>query len=380
VSTEFPPGPGGIGTQAFQLARSLSELGWRVAVLSPQDYAPDKEIQRLNTSQSFRIVRQQHHTSRMLEGMGRFWSLVRLSMDFQPDILLASGARSVYQAAVYSEFSGRPWVAVAHGGKEFGALRPWVCLVNRWAYSNADVVVCVSNFARRRMLDFGVNAPRVEVITNGADAHLFRPLAPEVPQELRRKWKLERAWIILTVGRLAKRKGQEIVIRALPRVLEGHPEVHYVMIGLPQIQTQLEQIAKDLDVLPHVHFLGTVDDATLVSAYNACDLFAMTSLQQMDGDAEGYGIAVLEAALCGKPAVVSGESGLAEAVIHDQTGLLVPENDPEAVAEAILRMLGDDTARYWMGQQAREHALNRQTWTSRAELYDRVLKKTLAEG
>ena len=74
---------------------------------------------------------------------------------------------------------------------------------------------------------------------------------------------------------------------------------------------------------------------------NACDLFVMTSRNTADGDFEGYGIAVIEAALCGKPAVVSAGSGLGEAIVAGETGVLVREDDPPDTARAIAELLAD---------------------------------------
>jgi phosphatidylinositol alpha-1,6-mannosyltransferase len=377
VSTEFPPGPGGIGAQAFHLASGLCALGWQVAVLSPQDYASEDEIQVLSSAHPFRIFRQHHLSNTVLEGANRLGDLFRLGREYQPDILLASGARAVWLAALYARVSQCRWAAIAHGGIEFGTRLAWERAVNRWAYNRPQAVVCVSQFARRRMLDFGVHVPWVEVITNGADERLFKPLDHQVPAALRRQWGLEKAEIILTVGSLTERKGQEIVIRALPGILKTRPQAHYVMAGLPHIQAKLERLAQELGIQQHVHFLGRVGQATLVAAYNACDLFAMTSRHSEEGDAEGYGIAVIEAALCGKPAVVSDGSGLAEAVTHEQTGVLVPENDSPAVSQAVVRLLGDAAYRERLGQQARRQALSRQTWTSRVALYDCFLREIL---
>lgn len=277
VSTEFPPGPGGIGTQAFHLARGLSELGWQIAVLSPQDYAPEQEIQRLNAAQPFRIVRQHHSGSAAFEGVGRLWSLVRLAREFRPDILLASGARAVWLAALYGKLSRCSWAAIAHGGTEFGTPVRWKRAASRWAYSQPDAVVCVSDYARRRMLEIGARGPRLEVITNGADDCVFKPGDPQNSGAVRQELGLDEAEIILTVGSLSERKGQEIVLRALPRILQNRPGVVYVMVGLPIIQKKLEKLAQELGVHQHVCFLGRVDQATLVAVYNACDVFVMAS-------------------------------------------------------------------------------------------------------
>jgi phosphatidylinositol alpha-1,6-mannosyltransferase len=150
------------------------------------------------------------------------------------------------------------------------------------------------------------------------------------------------------------------------------------MAGLPTIQAQLEKLAAELGVAGHIHVLGRVDQPTLLAAYNACDLFLMTSRHSSDGDSEGYGIAVIEAALCGKAAVVSGESGLAEAVVDGQTGLLVTEDNPEETARAVLRLLQDEALRHKMAKQAHKRALEESTWSKRVDAYERILTELLA--
>jgi len=126
-------------------------------------------------------------------------------------------------------------------------------------------------------------------------------------------------------------------------------------------------------VADRVHFLGRVDESTLIEAYNACDVFVMTSRHTADGDFEGYGIAVVEAALCGKPAVVSGDSGLEEAVLDGETGLVVPQNDPTATASAIIRLLTDEKLYFRLAEQARLRALSEQTWDHRVGEYHSIL-------
>jgi phosphatidylinositol alpha-1,6-mannosyltransferase len=157
-------------------------------------------------------------------------------------------------------------------------------------------------------------------------------------------------------------------------VLKSAPAVHYLMAGLPALKEPLTSLARDLGVADRVHFLGRVDQETLVTAYNACDVYIMTSRHSKAGDFEGYGIAVVEAAFCGKPAVVSAGSGLEEAVSAGETGLVVPEDDHRATAAAITRLLSDVPLRRQLGRKARERALREQTWANRMVEYDRVLK------
>src|SRR5262249_42098920 len=163
-------------------------------------------------------------------------------------------------------------------------------------------------------------------------------------------------------GSVTERKGQDVVIRALPHILHQLPNTHYFIIGLPAKATEFAALAQKLGVADYVHFLGRVDAGTVVRYLNCADLFVMTSRHSHDGDFEGYGIAVVEAALCSRPAVVSANSGLAEAIIDGETGLCVPEEDEIATAQAIISLLRNESRRCAMGEAAQRRAMAEQTW------------------
>jgi phosphatidylinositol alpha-1,6-mannosyltransferase len=182
---------------------------------------------------------------------------------------------------------------------------------------------------------------------------------------------------LLTVGHVTERKAQDVVIRALPDVLRHFPDTHYLVAGLPTRRAEFAQLANELGVSRHVHFLGVVSDELLPRLYNLADLFVLVSRQAADGDVEGFGIVVQEAALSGRPSVVSRECGLEEAIQEGITGLAVPPDDPHATAEAIIALLRDDHRRRVMGEQAQQTA-QQATWSQRIAAYDRVLRDLLS--
>lgn len=376
-SAEFPPGPGGIGNHAFQIAKNLHSLGWEVTVLSSQDYSTDKEVKSFNTAQPFKIIRLKPFSPPPFEALYRLSILRSWVKSWPPDILMVSGEKAVWLMAVLSRLHPLAWVAIGHGF-EFGIQTSWKRYLTRKAFSAASGIICVSNYTRRRMLELGV-APQSEiVIPNGADSEVFHIIAKEQVDAFRHRLGLEQVPLLLTVGNVTQRKGQDIVIRALPHILKSVPEVHYLIVGLPTRKEALTELARELGVINRVHFAGKVTQPTLVEAYNACDLYVMTSRHSQNGDFEGYGIAVVESALCGKPSVVSSGSGLEEAIASGQTGLLAPEDDPEATAAAINKLLSDAAYRQLLGQQACERALREQTWATRSRRYDQFFKDIIA--
>ena len=372
VSTEFPPGPGGIGTHAHQLSLGLAAAGWAPVVLSPQDYATEAEIRSFNAAQPFPIVRLRRIPGPPFEAIYRAGVLGRWIGRHRPEVLIASGSRSVMLVAARVRGRGVPWVAIGHG-TEFGSRTGVDGRLLRWAFGQATSVVCVSEFSRRRMHDAGISAREELVIPNGADPSRFRRLPAEDALAARREIGLENARILITVGNVTERKGQDVVVRALPEILRAEPETHYVVAGLPTRGDELRELARGLHVADRVHLLGRVEPDRLTRLLNAADLFVMTSRNTASGDVEGYGIAAVEAALCGVPSVVAGGSGLAEAVVDGETGVVVPPEDPAATARAIVALLGDDAGRRAMGERARRRAEREQTWTGCAARYSETL-------
>ncbi|HSV73497.1 MAG TPA: glycosyltransferase family 4 protein [Chthonomonadales bacterium] len=376
VSSEFPPGPGGIGTHAWHVARQLQARGWEVRVLTPQDYVPVEEAERFNAEQPFGVVRAPSGKGALRNGVQRLRALRRLTQGRRPDVLVASGDRAVWLAAL-GRPAGVPFVAFGHG-TEFGSPRGWGARVSRWSFGRADLLVCVSEFTRDLVLAAGVRSRCIKVVPNGADDARFRVLPEPDAERCRRRWGLHGRRVLLTVGQVSERKGQDTVIRAMPEVLKSVPEALYLIVGLPSRESEYARLARELGVDEHVRFLGRREPDEVVELLNVADLFVMTSRTTPSGDCEGFGIAAVEAALCGKPAIVSEGSGLVEAIEHGRTGLAVPPDDAAATASAIVRLLTDAPMRERMGVAALERAQSEQTWAHRGEQYDHLLREVVA--
>ena len=381
LSVEFPPGPGGLGTLAFQLACGLQRLGWQVTAATPQTHAAQAEIEHFNAAQPFPIIQLPFFGPSPLEGFQRLIRLYGLARGARADILLGVGRESAFLGSFLAQLTGLP-LALVTAGSEFGGIplrgfpfggirRP----LTAWAYHQADLVIPISQYAAGLVTEQGVSSERQQVIPCGADEESFRPGLPVA--DLRRQLELEGRRVLLTVGRLTARKGQEVVLQALPAVLKAVPQAVYLMVGLPADQVRLQAQAQALRIAEHVRFMGIVPQAQLPRYYNLADLFVLLSRPDR-GQVEGFGIAVVEAALCGVPAVVSRHGGLPETVLPGETGLVVPPGDPQAAAQAILRLLADEPLRQGMGAQASQYALQHMTWVKVALAYSRALRQLLA--
>lgn len=373
-ATEFPPGPGGIGTHAYQLARHLHKLDWDVQVLTNQDYVHTDEIHAFNSHQTFKIQNLSKSRFSLIKIVFRILELLRIVRHFNPDVIVSSGERAVFLNAFLNLVYSKPWVAIRHGGTPLTKIQR---LLTRWSYQRANLIIFVSQYTQQALDTLKVQTQRSIVITNGAEAEFFRPIDHNPVTQFKNELNLGSTPIILTVGNVTERKGQDIVIRSLPYILKNYGDVHYLMAGLPTMKQSMQKIAIELGVEKHIHFLGRLSKDRLLLAYNACDIFAMTSRHNQQGDFEGFGIAVIEAALCGKPAVVSDNSGLKEAIIDQKTGTIVKENDPLSTAQAIINLLNSEETRNRMGRAAQERAINSQTWEVSILQYHKALEELL---
>jgi phosphatidyl-myo-inositol dimannoside synthase len=376
LTSEFPPGPGGLGTHAWQLARHLHKLGWEITVVASQDYASVEEINNFNHSQPFPIISIASHPLPPMRFVKR-WRVVSAWLNQnKPDVIIASGSRSVWMTAALSNRFHLTWIAVGHGS-ELTVKTPARKLITRWAFQKANGVICVSGFTKQQMNKSGIVANKTCVIPNGADPDVFQILPAKEIESFRARLGFADAKLILTVGNVTERKGQDVVIRALPEVIKEMPNAHYIIVGLPTRKKELLDLSRGLEVSEHVHFFERVNNEELLRFFNSCDVFVMTSRMTSDGDFEGYGIAVVESALCGKPSVVSGNSGLAEAVLDGETSFVVPENDERATAKAIIQILKNEEICRKMGEKARRYAITEQTWANRIIHYDQFLREIL---
>jgi phosphatidylinositol alpha-1,6-mannosyltransferase len=373
LSSEFPPGPGGIGTHAHQVSRHLSRLGWEVTVVAPQDLVDPAEARAFNAEQPFRVRSVPVRGGHLIRSMRRAATTVSSFRETAPDVVLATGFASV---RVAGRFPHRcPAVGVAHG-TETSPTSAVARRRARVAFGRMDAVVCVSEFTRSLVRALGISREDC-VIPNGADDETFLPASTDRVRSFRARIGVGDAPLLLTVGTVKQRKGQDTVVRSLPRLVERWG-VHYAVIGPELVPGRLAALAQELDLADHVHVLGPFSSRDLVDAYSACDVFVLASRRMPSGDCESFGIVAVEAALCARPAVVTDGSGLVEAVRPGATALVVPEDDPDAVADSVDALLAAPARRREMGEAARRHALDGLTWREVATRYDALLRRIVA--
>lgn len=220
----------------------------------------------------------------------------------------------------------------------------------------AQAVIANSQATAALLSEFSVDQQRIEVVYPVPTPPVYD--AQQI-ERVRVQHQLQGKRVILTVGRLVERKGQDKTLEALATLASSHDNLIYVLVGDGPYRPILEQKASALGV--QTVFVGEVADAERDAWMNLCDVFAMPS-RALPGDVEGFGMVFLEAAAGGKAVVAGDSGGVREAVFDKETGLLVDPLSVPAIADAIKQLLVDTPLAKNMGEQARKRYREYWSW------------------
>ena len=297
----------------------------------------------------------------------------RLLAGRRPAVIHAHfGIEGVY-ALPLAERLGVPLVTTFHGfdatlstaGFFASPAWAWYPLLRRRLARRGDLFLCASHFIRERLLAQGFPPERTRVHYIGVDSGAITPRAAE-----------EEEPVILHVARLVEVKGTEFLIRGFAMIALTHPRARLVLIGDGPLRGRLERLARECGIAERVVFLGALPHAGVLGWMRRAALLALPSVRTGSGRVEGLGMVVLEAAATGVPAIGSDLGGIRETIVDGETGFLVPEREPAALAARMGELLADVGLRHRMGVAARrrverEFDIVRQTVSLEA-LYDEV--------
>ncbi len=350
VTNDFPPRPGGI--QAFVHSLASRQPDGEVVV-----YAPAwKGAAAFDAAQPFPVVR--HPTSLMLP---------------TPDVLRR--ARSI--ASV--EGSDRVWfgaaaplgllaprlglaraVASTHGHEVGWAMLPGARQVLSRIGRGVDVVTYLGEYTRSR-LAAAVPPTKLERLPSGVDTALFRPGCGGA--EVRARHGLSDRPVVVCVSRLVPRKGQDVLIQALPAVQAAVPGAALLLVGGGPDAARLHRLAAEHGVADDVVLTGSVPWEELPAHYDAGDVFAMPCRTRRAGlEVEGLGIVFLEASATGLPVVAGRSGGSPDAVLDGSTGVVVDGTSVAAVAAEVGALLADRDRAAAMGAAGRDWVEREWRW------------------
>ncbi len=341
VTNDFPPRPGGI--QAFVHNLAVRQPAGEVVV-----YASDwKGSATFDAAQPFPVVR---HPSSLLLPTPAALRRVRQVAAAESCDRVWFGAAAPLALLARRLGLGRS-VASTHGHEVGWALLPGGRQALRRIGATVDVVTYLGDYTRARLAPALGPAARLERLPSGVDTQLFRPGGGE---EVRSRLGLADRPVIVCVSRLVPRKGQDVLIRALPAIRRRVPDTALLCVGGGPDAPRLTRLAAEFGVADDVVLTGSVPWAELPAHYAAGDVFAMPCRTRRAGlEVEGLGIVYLEASATGLPVVAGRSGGSPDAVQQGITGHVVDGTSVAEVAEAVGGLLADPARARQMGQAGR---------------------------
>ncbi|MEV7011074.1 glycosyltransferase family 4 protein [Streptosporangium sp. NPDC051022] len=362
VTNDFPPRAGGIQSFVHGLA----------ACLPPESvivYAPRwPGCGGFDTRQPYPVVR--HPTSLMLPTRAVARRAAELVAEFKCETVVFGAAAPLGLLAPRMRAAGaRRIIMITHGHEAAWAGVPGARALLARIGGHADAVTYLGEYTRRWLARV-IPEDRLVRLAPGVDTGVFRPGAGGAG--VRAALGLGSRPIVICLSRLVPRKGQDVLLRAWPRVLREVPDAVLLIVGGGPYRGALERLARPLGGSARI--TGPVPWASLPAYLDAGDVFAMPCRTRLGGlDVEGLGIVYLEASASGLPVVAGSSGGAPDAVLPGETGLVVDGTSPAEVAEALVGLLRDPAAARAMGERGREWA--EREWDSRlvGERFGRLL-------
>ena len=263
-------------------------------------------------------------------------------------------------------------VALSHGHEVWWAKIPIFKYLIRKIIHDVNYLGYLGNFTKSELLKVSNDPDKLIQIAPGIDTNHFMPRVAS--NKLITKHRLEDRRIIVCVARLVHRKGQDLLIQAMPKILESHPDAILLLVGVGPIKVMLENSARQLGITHKIVFAGRVSHNELPDYLAISEIFAMPVRSRFLGlEVEGLGIVYLEASACAKPVVVGNSGGAADAVIDGVTGVLVDSSKVDEISDAICKLLDDPIKSKQMGEAGRDWVVQNWQVSKWSDKFNKVL-------
>ncbi|GAA3149082.1 glycosyltransferase family 4 protein [Planomonospora alba] len=367
VTNDFPPRQGGI--QSF-----VHGLATRLPADSVVVYAPAwPGCERFDAGQPYPVVR--HPTSLMLPTPGVGRRAAELLTRHKCDTVVFGAAAPLGLLAPRLRAAGAEHVVMlTHGHEASWARLPLARHLLARIGGHADAITYLGEYTRRLLAPV-VGEERLVRLAPGVDTAAFSPDAARGGAAAALRAELGDGPVVVCVSRLVPRKGQDVLVRAWPRVLRAVPGARLVLVGGGPYRGRLERLVDRLGLRGAVRLTGPVDAAELPGYFALGDVFAMPCRTRLGGiDVEGLGIVYLEASASGLPVLAGSSGGAPDAVLPGETGLVVDGASAGAVAGALLELLGDPARARAMGERGRAWVGREWSWDLVSARFARILE------
>jgi phosphatidylinositol alpha-1,6-mannosyltransferase len=369
ITDTFLPHAGGSRLYYYNLFKRIAEMGDRVSILTSkvpgwQFFDCRVQTDRFRIRRSFKPLRDLSY-SQLPKLIGPLIKAGAVAISERPAVLHCGDLYPPGLIGVILKRLGRlPFIAYCHGEDiTLTDRRRFQPKVRNLIYQRADAIIANGDFAIENLLRIGIPCRKIHKVTPGVDTSVFYPLAPD--PELRQRYGIRDEVVLMTVARLAPRKGHSRVLHALAALGSAAPPVKYIICGIGSDEQKLRAIASQLQLQDRVVFAGFIPEDELNRHYNLADVLVMPNRVE-SGDIEGFGMVFLEANAAGKPVIGGRSGGASEAILHGETGLLVDPNDDGELRSALHTLITNADLRRRLGATGLSRARSEFTWASRA--------------
>lgn len=310
---------GGIGRYVTSLAKALKDRGHTVLVASSGGEL-EKVLSREGIRHIYLNIRTKSELSPKI--IKSFFTLKSFVEKEKIDLIHAHTRVTQVVAALLSNYRKVPYVTTCHGFfKERLGRRIFGCWGER--------VVAISEAVKDQLVNnFKVDENRIALIHTGIELDRFLgDISDEKRKDFKRRWNLNGAYVIGTIGRLSSVKGQDVLLKAAKRLVEDFSGLKVLLVGKGPDEARLRRLSANLGLDKNVIFTGSVDDTTEIIP--AMDIFVLPSIK------EGLGLSLVEAMAFGRPCIASRVGGIESLIENGVSGLLVKPGDPEELARAV---------------------------------------------
>jgi len=369
ITNDFPPRPGGIQTFCYEMVRRFDPESVTVLASSWEGAAV------FDAAQDFKIVRAQTQTllpSKSTLSMARE---IVVSENITR-VLFGAAAPLGLLAAPLRKLGVKHIVGMTQGHETGWAMTPGTRQALRKIGQDADHLTYITEYTHGKIVKAlsPQAAARMRQVSPGVDINEFAPANAMAGEQLRANlgW-LDRP-VIVCVSRLMPRKGQDELVRALPKIQESTPGASLIIVGEGPHRKEIERLVSKSGLEEFVHLTGKVSQSELSKWYAAGDVFAMPCRTRLGGwDVEGLGIVFLEASATGLPVVVGDSGGAVDAVIDGETGYLVDGRNTNEIARRISFLLNNPQVAKSMGDAGRNWVTREWTWDQKFKKLDALL-------
>ena len=364
LTENFPPISGGSGRWFWELYSRLPKEQYLIIADDVQGAAEFDNTHHLN------ILRMPFHSSewglKSIRGLRFYWRVcwqIRKIIKQQKITHIHCG-RVIHEgvtAWLLKLITGTPYLCYVHGEDvETAATSGEHNLMVKQVCKHADRLICNSHNSANivKRLNYAVDA-KINVLHPGVDASLFVPSADDEGFKQQMAWQGRK--VIITVGRLQARKGQDMMLRATALLKQPFPEILYAIIGRGECLESLKALTAELGLNDHVQFLTDVSDAQMVQCYQQSDMFILPN-RTIGNDIEGFGMVLVEAQACGKPVIAGDSGGTKETMLVNQSGFVIDCTDAQLISSTVAKLLADPEGSVQMGKIGRKHVESELDW------------------